>query len=129
MNEPAFSAAASAITDAPDVLPTRGPPASSGREKLDEGSRAPAPPPDIRHLTEGHERIWPGLEEHERIAHDLNDIVVRRIFAAGLDLQAALLLIGNHCAGSRIHDAVGQLDQAIVDIRDTVFGLRDARPI
>jgi hypothetical protein len=129
MNQPAFSAAASAIMDAPDVRPTRGPPASRRRENLDEGSCASAPPPDIRYLTEGHERIWQGLEDHERTAHDVNDIVVRRIFAAGLDLQAALLLIGNHCAGSRIHDAVGQLDQAIMDIRDTVFGLADARPI
>jgi signal transduction histidine kinase len=66
---------------------------------------------------------------YERIAHDLNDVVVRRIFAAGLDLQAALALIGSHCAGSRIHDAVGQLDQLVMDIRDTVFGLGDARAI
>lgn len=128
MSQTAFSATASAIMDASDVLPTRAPPASRRRENLDEGSCTSAPP-DIRYLTEGHERIWQGLEDRERIAHGLNDVVVRRIFAAGLDLQAALLLIGNHCACSRIHHAVGQLDQAIMDIRDTVFGLRDARPI
>jgi hypothetical protein len=129
MSQPVFPAAASATMNAPDVLPTRGPPATSGEETPDEGSCASAPPPDIRYLTEGHERLWQCLEDHERIAHGLNDIVIRRIFAAGLDLQAALLLIGNHCAGSRIHDAVGQLDQAIIDIRDTVFGLGDARQI
>ena len=129
MGQTSFSTAASAIMDAPDVLPTRGPPASRRRENLDESSCASAPPPEARYLTEGHERIWQGFEDHERLAHDLNDIVVRRIFAAGLDLQAALLLIGNHCAGDRIHDAVVQLDQAIMDIRDTVFGRGDARPI
>jgi hypothetical protein len=128
MNQPAFSATANAIMDAPDVLPTRGPPASRRREHLDEGSCASTPPPDIRYLTEGHEQIWQGLEVHERIVHDLNDVVVRRIFAAGLDLQAAQLLIGDHCAGSKIHDAVGLLDQAVMDIRDTIFGLGDARP-
>ena len=129
MSQPAFSAAVGAFMDAPDVLPTRGPPATSGREIPDEGSGGSAPPPDIRYLTEGHERIWQGLEDHERIAHDLNDVVVRRIFAAGLDLQAALLLIGNHCAGGRIHDAVGELEEAVMDIRDIVFGVGDARLI
>jgi hypothetical protein len=123
MRQPTFSAAASAIMDAPNALPMRGPPATSERDTPDEGSGASVPPPDTRYLTEDDERIWQDIEDHERIAQGLNDVVVRRIFAAGLDLQAALLLIGNHRASSRIHDAVGQLDQAIMDIRDTVFGL------
>ena len=127
MSQPAFSAAASGIMDAPDVPPTRGPPATSGRETLEAGRSASAQPLNIRYLTEDQERIWQCLEDHERIARDLNDVVVRRIFAAGLDLQAALLMMGNHCASGRIHDAVGKLDRAITDIRDTVFGPSDDR--
>jgi hypothetical protein len=34
-------------------------------------------------------------EDHDRIAQRMNDVVVRRIFAAGLDLQAGLGLIGD----------------------------------
>lgn len=113
MNQLAFygAPAGAIMVDAPEVLPTRGPPVSSGRETPDEGSGASTSALMIRYLT----------EDHDRIAQGLNDLVVRRIFAAGLDLQAALLLIGDHAGASRIHDAVGQLDQAITDIRDTVF--------
>jgi len=50
--------------------------------------------------------------------------VVHRIFAAGLDLEAALGLIGNRPGTAMIHHAIDELDQAIRDIRDTVFGLR-----
>jgi signal transduction histidine kinase len=64
-----------------------------------------------RHLT----------EDPDRIARDLNDVVVHRIFAAGLDLQAALGLIGDQRGGSKICHAIDELDQAIRDIRDTIF--------
>ena len=60
-------------------------------------------------------------EDHERIAAGLNDVVVRRLFATGLDLQTALALIDDHPAAARIRHAVDELDQAIRDIRDTVF--------
>ena len=48
----------------------------------------------------------------------MNDAVVHRIFAAGLDLQGA----------SKISHAIDELDQAIRDIRDTIFGLRLCDP-
>ena len=51
----------------------------------------------------------------------MNDVVVRRIFAAGLDLQVALGLIGDHSEAGKIHHALDELDQAIRDIRDTIF--------
>jgi len=59
----------------------------------------------------------------------MNDVVVRRIFAAGLDLQAALGLIGEHSAGVRICQAIDELDLAIRDIRSAIFdrGLRAPR--
>ena len=51
----------------------------------------------------------------------MNDVVIRRIFAAGLDLQAALGLTGDHRAARKIWHAIDELDQAIRDIRNTIF--------
>jgi hypothetical protein len=57
----------------------------------------------------------------------MNDVVVRRIFAAGLDLQAAVGLIGEHPraserrAAGKICHAVDELDRAIRDLRDILF--------
>jgi hypothetical protein len=51
----------------------------------------PAQQEVIRYLT----------EDHDRIAQRMNDVVVRRIFAAGLDLQAGLGLIGDHRGGQQ----------------------------
>ena len=53
----------------------------------------------------------------------MNDAVVHRIFAAGLDLQAALGLIGEHQGASKIYHAID-----VRDIRDTIFGLRLCDP-
>jgi signal transduction histidine kinase len=61
-------------------------------------------------------------EDRDRIAQAVNDVVVRRLFAAGLDLESALGLMGEHRATARICHAVGELDQAIRDLRDTITG-------
>ena len=95
--------------DAPDPLLTRGPPASNGLEPTDSGAAVSA------------ELAWYLIQDHDRIAQGINDVVVRRIFAAGLDLQAALGLIGEHRGASRIWHAIDELDQAVRDIRDTIF--------
>jgi hypothetical protein len=47
--------------------------------------------------------------------------VVRRIFAAGLDLHAALGLIGEHRGADKIYHAIDKLDNAIRDIRGRRF--------
>ena len=47
------------------------------------------------------------LEDRDRIAQRMNDVVIQRIFSAGLTLQLAL----------------GELDHAIRDIRAIVFDL------
>jgi hypothetical protein len=95
--------------DAPNPLTTRGPPASNGLAPADSGAAAAAEL--TRYLT----------EDHDRIAQGINDVVVRRIFAAGLDLHAALGLIGDHCGASKIWHAIDELDQAVRDIRDTIL--------
>ena len=95
--------------DGPGPPPARGPSASSGLAPTDSGSAASAEL--TRYLT----------EDHDRIAQGINDIVISRIFAAGLDLQAALGLIGEHRAASKIWHAVGELDQAVKDLRGIIF--------
>lgn len=100
------SAAAIPAPDVPRELLTRGPPPGSGRAPVGSGAAEV-----IRYLT----------EDHDRIAQRMNDVVVRRIFAAGLDLQTALGLIGDHRGAGQIYHALDELDQAIRDIRDTIF--------
>ncbi len=66
-------------------------------------------------------------DHHDWLAQRMNDVVVRRIFAAGLDLQAALGLIDDHGPASghraalKICHATDELDHAIRDIRDILF--------
>jgi hypothetical protein len=96
-------------TDASQVLPTRGPPADWDQVSHVNGAAGPAEV--TRYL----------IEDHDRIAQGMNDVVVRRIFAAGLDLQAALSLVGEHRAGVKICHAIDHLDLAIRDIRSAIF--------
>jgi len=107
----AFSAATTTSAPAvPGVQPTRGPPPGSP-QALEGGS-----------ATDPAEVTLDLAEDHERIALGLNDVVVRPLSTAGLDLQAALGLIGDHPASSKIRHAVDELDRAIRDIQD----IRDA---
>lgn len=95
--------------DASQVLPTRGPPADWDRVSHVNGATGSAEV--TRYL----------IEDRDRIAQGMNDVVVRRIFAAGLDLQAALGLIGEHRAGVKICHAINELDLAISDVRSAIF--------
>ena len=60
-------------------------------------------------------------QEHDRIAGGLNDVVVRRLFSAGLALDMALGLMGNHSGAGKVREAADELDLAIRDIRNVVF--------
>ena len=63
------------------------------------------------------------VQDHDRIAVSMNDIVVHRLFSAGLRLQAALGLMGSgHPASGKVHEVIGELDLAIRDIRTVLFG-------
>ncbi|HXM59101.1 MAG TPA: ATP-binding protein [Candidatus Dormibacteraeota bacterium] len=59
-------------------------------------------------------------EERMRIARDVQELVVRRLFALGLGLAAVQESVSEE-AGSRIEESVRELDQIITDIRATVF--------
>lgn len=59
---------------------------------------------------------------------ELDEVVVSRLLATGLDLHAALRQLGDHRAAADIHRAIGELDQVIRDIRDAVFDPRQRPP-
>ncbi|MEU8254204.1 GAF domain-containing protein [Micromonospora inaquosa] len=63
------------------------------------------------------------LEDRERIARDLHDVVIQRLFATGLQLQSAAPMARPEVA-KRVNAAVDDLDATIRDIRRTIFELR-----
>jgi len=62
------------------------------------------------------------LADRERIARDLHDKVIQRLFAAGMTLQAAVRLPTADLA-ERVEAAVDELDAVVNDIRQTIFDL------
>jgi signal transduction histidine kinase len=75
-----------------------------------------------------HERLQDlaVLQDRERIARELHDKVIQRLFATGMGLQASARLV-EAPASTRILEAVDELDATITDIRATIFDL-EARP-
>ena len=63
------------------------------------------------------------LEDRERIARDLHDVVIQRLFATGMQLQGAAAQ-ARPDAAARINAAVDDLDATIRDIRRSIFELR-----
>jgi signal transduction histidine kinase len=68
------------------------------------------------------------LEDRDRIARDMHDHVIQRLFATGLSLQSTSRLAEHPTVAARLDEAVDNLDAAIKDIRQTIFALHRARP-
>jgi signal transduction histidine kinase len=66
------------------------------------------------------------LEERERIAGDLHDRVIQRLFATGLSLQATMARMPADAVRDRVESSVRQIDEAIADLRTSIFDLRTA---
>jgi signal transduction histidine kinase len=64
------------------------------------------------------------LDERERIAADLHDHVIQRLFAAGLALQSTAATLGPGRATDRIVATVDDLDATIRQIRTSIFRLQ-----
>jgi signal transduction histidine kinase len=64
------------------------------------------------------------LSDRERIARDLHDVVIQRLFATGLRLQTAAGMVARSEVSERINNAVDALDATIRDIRGAIFELR-----
>jgi signal transduction histidine kinase len=67
------------------------------------------------------------LEDQERIARDLHDTVIQRLFATGLSLQGVTRLVGDEEARRRIEAAVDELDTTVRHIRTVIFDVADAQ--
>lgn len=67
------------------------------------------------------------LEDRERIARDLHDTVIQRLFATGMSLQAMVAILDNDAARDRLEQAVDSLDTTIDEIRATIFALHSHR--
>jgi signal transduction histidine kinase len=66
------------------------------------------------------------FEERDRIAADLHDVVVQRLFAAGLALQGLRRYTTEPTALGRIASVVRDLDETIHELRSTIFSLSAA---
>ncbi len=67
------------------------------------------------------------LQDRERIARDLHDTVIQRLFAIGLGLQATLRLVSDETVESRLLAAVDDLDTTVRDVRRAIFELHTTR--
>lgn len=63
------------------------------------------------------------LEDRERIARDLHDHVIQRLFAVGMNLGAVVNTVGA-AAAEAIERQVDEVDEAIVQIRQSIFAIR-----
>jgi signal transduction histidine kinase len=64
------------------------------------------------------------LEDRDRIARDLHDHVIQRLFAAGLSVQSIAASQGASANADRLTRVVGQIDDTIRQIRTSIFQLR-----
>jgi signal transduction histidine kinase len=64
------------------------------------------------------------IGDRERIARDLHDVVIQRLFAAGIQLQSAAGAASRPEVADRINKVVDDLDTTIRDIRGAIFELR-----
>ena len=62
------------------------------------------------------------LEDRDRIARDMHDNVIQRLFATGMSLQSAAPVSAPEVR-AKLERAVDELDAAITDIRHTIFAL------
>ncbi|MHB1800384.1 MAG: sensor histidine kinase [Actinomycetes bacterium] len=61
--------------------------------------------------------------DRDRIARDLHDLVIQRLFATGMMLQGVTRLVSDPTVTDRLERAVDELDATIREVRTTVFAL------
>ena len=67
------------------------------------------------------------FEDRDRIARDLHDLVIQRLYATGMSLEGVSARLGESDSGRRVSAAVDALDETIREIRSAIFSLH-ARP-
>ena len=68
------------------------------------------------------------FSDRDRIARDLHDLVIQRLFATGMSLQGAVRNIGSAEVAARVQRAVDDLDETIKEIRTSIFALQSPAP-
>ena len=103
---------------------------------------APPPPPDAIDMAksfvnqaamslvlaeaQGEQERLAVYEDRDRIARDLHDLVIQRLFATGMSLQGAGRVADlPPAAAERVDRAVDELDETIREIRQTIFALHE----
>lgn len=64
------------------------------------------------------------LEDRDRIARDLHDLVIQRLYATGMSLEGTMPMATRREVADRIRGAVDAMDDTIKDIRATIFALQ-----
>lgn len=64
------------------------------------------------------------FEDRDRIARDLHDLVIQRLFATGLGLEGVSRLIADPAVGARVAGFAQDLDGTIREIRNSIFSLQ-----
>ncbi|MCO5999748.1 sensor histidine kinase [Actinoallomurus rhizosphaericola] len=64
------------------------------------------------------------LEDRDRIAKDLHDTVIQRLFATAMTLMSAIKITEKPEVAHRVQRAVDDLDNTIRQIRSTIFALQ-----
>jgi signal transduction histidine kinase len=64
------------------------------------------------------------LADRDRIARDLHDLVIQRLFATGMSLEGGMPLLPDGEGADRVRRAVDELDGTIRDIRSTIYTLQ-----
>ena len=77
-------------------------------------------------LMRAHEQLAL-VDDRERIARNLHDTVIQRLFAVGLSLQGALAHVSDDKTTARIETAIDEIDATIRDIRTAIFSLHARR--
>jgi signal transduction histidine kinase len=67
------------------------------------------------------------FEDRDRIARDLHDLVIQRLYATGMSLESLAVRMGKSDNARRVSSAVDALDETIKEIRSAIFSLH-SRP-
>jgi signal transduction histidine kinase len=67
-------------------------------------------------------------EDRDRIARDLHDTVIQRLYGIGLSLQGTIRLVEDERPRARIQESLDELDTTIRQIRTSIFELEAPGP-
>ena len=96
-------------------------PLRRGETRSDEPRIRPTSRPPPGRAGDSAEVTLRLVQERDRIAGGMNDIVVHRLFSAGLSLHTALGVMGDHPGAAKVQEAIDELDLAIRDFRNVLF--------